>query len=366
MDCRETSNPGTFYIYWREPDGQRRKQSTYSSGVDAALAFFYSDAFQASRAIEVKHRQPACKGDPLWDELLDWYDSEKRREGVSPSTLVLTMKLRRATTGLRVSETDGTFWETYKTQRRDGMFSNVKNEREHWKETNCRCSDASLKRELTGVLAVLRLGAKAQRVDRSLIPEIRLPDATDVNRARWLTTAELKTLLNYALRASPPEGQGKLKRVALWTILALCTGGRARAIETLTWKQIDFEGGWINLHRPDRRKTKKVNAVVPLTDEMRPLLERAFRERENPWVLRLSTIIGVIQWKPFCLAALGRYVNKHALRHSLATKMANDGMSSGAIADWLGNTEAMVNRVYLHHEKAQRAKREFLANWKPL
>jgi hypothetical protein len=38
----------------------------------------------------------------------------------------------------------------------------------------------------------------------------------------------------------------------------------------------------------------------------------------------------------------------------------------GGVADFLGNTEAMVRRVYSHHNRAAVARREVLANWKPL
>lgn len=366
LDCRETSHPGLWYVYWREADGQRRKSSTGETRRAAAEDYFHQHFLPLQQRV-LAAAQPR-KGDPIWDDLLDWYEAEKRREGVSLATFDVTRKLRRAVTGRHVSETDGEFWEDYKTHRRAGRYSEfaANRTRADWRH-GCKAADGTLLRELRGALAVLRLGIKRHKVSPGLLPPIDLP-ASPKPRDVFLVPTEMRRMLDYALTASPPEGSGKLRRVALFAALALCTAGRARAVEQLTWDRVDFANGVINLQPEGRRITSKRNATVALLPELRPMLERAWREQKDapsPHVLRHAGTTRN-EWDKFCLAAVGRKVRRHDLRHSLATKMINDGVSLGGVADTLGNTEAMVARVYSHHDKAARAKREVLAKWKPL
>jgi len=362
LDCRETGNPGTWYIYWRETDKQRRKSSTGETRRAAAEAYFRT-RFLPDRQRELTQDQRTRDRDPLWDDLLDWYETEKRRAGTSPATLEVTRKIRRAVTGRTVSETDGAFWEQYKFDRRGGAYSLFRHHRSDWKH-GVRAADGTLLRELRGVLAVLRLGIKAQRVHPGLLPSFLMPTEPGPCTAH-LSPVQMRQLLDHALVASPPEGQGLLRRVALWSVLALCTGGRARAIECLTWDRVDLEDGWIDLQAADRKLTKKRNARVPILPELRPMLERAARERVSEYVLRNNGTV-VKEWDDFIIAAVGQKFRRHDLRHSLATKMVNDGVSLGGVADFLGNTQRMVERVYAHHNKTERARREVMQHWKPL
>jgi len=358
LDCREAGSP-YWHVYWAKPN--RGKCSTGTTNRAAAEARAFAEILPLRRA-ELKS-VTARRDDPLWDELLDWYCEAKRHEGASQSTFDILVPIRRAVAGKRVSETDGAFWMQYQADRRSGTYSKFRWIRKDWVGT-CRASEGTLSRELRGMLAVLRRGVKAQKVALAFMPQFvmpRNPEPRDV----CPDAAQMRKLLDYALTSSPSEEKGPLRRVALFACLAICTGGRARAIEWLTWDRVDLAEGWIDLQRSDKRVTKKRNATVAILDELRPILERAYRERENEWVLR-SNLSVRNDWDRFCVGALGVKFRRHDMRHALATKMVNDGVSMGGVADFLGNTEAMVRRVYSHHNRAAVARREVLANWKPL
>jgi site-specific recombinase XerC len=360
LDCREAGSP-YWHVYWAKPN--RGKCSTGTTNRAAAEDRFFSEILPLRRAELAKVGGAARRDDPLWDELLDWYCEAKRHEGASESTYGGLVPIRRAVTGKRVSETDGAFWMQYQADRRSGLYSKFRWLQKNWVGT-CRASEGTLLHELRLMLAVLRRGVKAQKVALALMPQFVMPRNPEP-RAACPDAAQMRALLDYALTSSPREEQGPLRRVSLFACLAICTGGRARAIEWLTWDRVDLAEGWIDLQRGDRRVTKKRNATVAILGELRPVLERAWRERENEWVLRSHASVHS-QWDAFCQAAVGMKFRRHDMRHGLATKMVNDGVSMGGVADFLGNTEAMVRRVYSHHNRAAVARREVLANWKPL
>lgn len=362
LDCREANSP-YWHVYWSKP--ARGKCSTGTEDRVKAEDRFFAEILPM-RVRELAGAGPARAGDPLWDELLDWYEQAKKFEGAAPATFDALVKVRRAVTGKRVSETDGAFWAQYQADRRTGRYSHFKLARKDWaaQGTGCRASEGTLLHELRLMLAVLRRGMKAQKVAPGLLPVFIMPK-NPRPRSDCPDASQMRKLMDYALTSSPAEDRGPLRRVSLFACLAICTGGRARAIEWLTWDRVDLAEGWIDLQRSDRPVTKKRNAVVAILDELRPVLERAWRERENEWVLRSNASVRDA-WDEFCEAALGVKFRRHDMRHALATKMVNDGVSMGGVADFLGNTEAIVRRVYSHHHRAQVARREVLANWKPL
>lgn len=189
-------------------------------------------------------------------------------------------------------------------------------------------------------------------VKRRMLPSTALPvmDELDLppkpgSRDRWLTEAEVARL--HAEAATRRVG-GRLTRVERFLWLALETAARRRVIEELEWSQVDFETGVINYLKPGARQTKKRKAVVPISDRLRPVLERAYREREGQWVLdRTRPIYDALG--AVCRAAGVEGCSPHVFRHTAATYMARRGVSMFHIAKVLGNTVAMVEKTYAKH-----------------
>lgn len=219
---------------------------------------------------------------------------------------------------------------------------------------------STIRRELASLIAAVNFCARpAQKMKVAALPKLDLP-AEGAPRDRWLTTGEMQRLLEAAarLRRGPRLSRGER---FLW--LALGTAGRKTAILDLTWDRVDFETNVIHLDVPGRAKTKKRRASVPISKELRAVLERAHRERISDLVLdNKGEVWATVQLiaieagfggkRPAVLRtekpkATG--ISPHVLRHTAATHMARNGVPLWKIAKVLGNTLAVVERVYAKH-----------------
>jgi integrase len=361
LDCREAST-SKWFIYWNRTAEYptRGKRGTGQTTRAGAETYFHSVFLPEAQAIASRKRD----GDPRWDDLLDWYENEKRHEGKRQTVFDNCKMLRRAVSGLHVSETNGAFWERYKSDRRNGAYSFYKVQ--HPRQKNgLRASDGTLIKELSCMKAVLRLGIAAQRVRPELMPSFRMPKPPPP-KSDHLNDAEARELLDKALALSPPEGQGKLRRVTLLVHLLLWTGGRKRAVELLTWDRVDWQTSTINLQSPDMTQNdQKKNAKVPIVEWLRPVLERAYRERTNKWVLGNSSPTWRVwtQFRDKHYAGAG--LSRHMLRHTIATKLLNDGASLEEVAAFIGDTVRTTERIYINGDKTPLA-RGVLNSVKPL
>jgi integrase len=221
---------------------------------------------------------------------------------------------------------------------------------------------STIRRDLSLLRACLNWCADGSErkaiIPASSVPGFALP-AESAPKDRWLRTEEIQRLLTAAgeMRVGPRLSRGER---FLW--LALETAGRKAAIMDLTWDRVDFETGVIHLADPDRRTTKKRRASVPISAALLPVLKRAHDERENELVMdNKGEIWATVQ----CIAYRAGFgtrgpvktgtkpkatgISPHVLRHTAATHMARRGVPVWMIAKVLGNTIAMVERVYAKH-----------------
>lgn len=215
-------------------------------------------------------------------------------------------------------------------------------------------------KELSYLVAAVRFAAspKGKLLDPSFVQKIELPEQGDP-RDRWLTKAEIQKLLDAAarLRRGPRLSRGER---FIW--LALETAGRAQALLELTWGRVDFETNVIHLDVPGRKRTKKGRATVPISKALRPILERAYRERVNDFVLEhQGSVWSSVQYivmeaglAPKQKVATSQKpkatgISPHVLRHTAATHMARRGVPLWIIAKILGNSLRMVEKVYAKH-----------------
>lgn len=200
--------------------------------------------------------------------------------------------------------------------------------------------------ELTKVLACISHAERARKLPAGERPHIRLPSPPDA-RDRWLSQDEARRL--FAAATSQRADMDKLSRTERFLWIALATGARRRAIETLTWDQIDFETRVIHFARAGSSAAAgKRNASVPISSTLLEILQRAHRERTGQFVLGSSTeaYTGVLR---AAREAGLEDVTPHVLRHTAATWMARKGVPLWKIAGILGNTVAMVEQVYAKH-----------------
>src|SRR6516225_256237 len=175
---------------------------------------------------------------------------------------------------------------------------------------------------------------KPRNVNRYVVP-IR-PSNADLRSREYLTPAEIEKLIKAA-----KEGRWGLRDATLITV-AYRHGLRAIEACELEWSQVEF-GRSASLHV--RRAKQGKPSVHPIRgDELRMLtaLRREYpdsayvftSERGTPFttdaINRLVKIIGQ-------RAELALPVHFHMLRHSCGYKLANDGIDTRAIQDWLGH-----------------------------
>jgi integrase len=158
-------------------------------------------------------------------------------------------------------------------------------------------------------------------------------------KERHLTREEYKTLL---------AGTEKEPHIKLFTILALATAGRTRAILDLTWDRVDFERGLIRLSGGAGRR--KGRATVPMTQEARNALLEAQEAALSDFVIEWAgkPVKRVVKgFKAACLRAGLDDVSPHVLRHTAAVWMAEAGNSMSEIAAYLGHSDSRITeRVY--------------------
>lgn len=206
-------------------------------------------------------------------------------------------------------------------------------------------SGGTVRRELSTLITAMRFAHSDELIER--VPKLDMPPAPPP-RDRWLDAGEIDRLL--AAAAARRGADGRLSREERFIWIGLEAGARHASIRALTWPQVDLVTGVIDFRTPGKTQTKKRQAQVPISDRLRPILERAWRERTNDmWVLDSRALLRKSFASTVKAAGL-RDVTPHTLRHTCATQMARAGIPAFVIAQVLGDDVNTVIRNYLHHD----------------
>lgn len=207
-------------------------------------------------------------------------------------------------------------------------------------------ADSTVRRELSILVAAINHDVKRERVEFNT-RKLELPAASHPNE-RWLTLTELAALRTAALAVD--------QRTRDFVDVAYYTASRARAVETLSLFQVRLAENQIALDKPDAVKTKKRRPVVPIDDELRPVVERLYTDAVECGRTSLFPVTSRIQirfQKAVTAAGLATSgpmkVTPHTLRHTRATHLLQAGVSVWEVAKLLGDTVGTVERVYGHH-----------------
>ncbi|MBI1207476.1 MAG: tyrosine-type recombinase/integrase [Azospirillum sp.] len=210
--------------------------------------------------------------------------------------------------------------------------------------------NATVNRELMVLRAAIRAVWRSGKL-------ARLPGFPTVNAApgrdETMSRAEVDRLLAAADDALP--------HLRLFTYLAIFTAARAGALLELTWDQIDFAHGRIQLNPPGRVQTAKGRAIVPIAGRLAPVLAEARAAAEQAGTLALP----LVHWRGRAVKSVRRGFRKlaeaaglatagpakvtpHACRHAAASIMAAAGISMDMIAQFLGQSKERTTRRYVH------------------
>jgi integrase len=202
--------------------------------------------------------------------------------------------------------------------------------------------DSTLRRELETLRVALNYAVKIKRIRHDDIPHIELPRQTQARRV-YLADAEERAFYERALAHS--DGSKRLSRLARFVAIALDTGARAGAIRGLTWGRVDLAASRIDFHEAGRQVHNKRRALVPISRRLRPVLERAFKERKTGFVLDHPGEIKKT-WQRFVATTPHPDLHIHDLRRTFATLAISNGVSVVTVANILGDDPTTVLKHY--------------------
>ena len=209
-------------------------------------------------------------------------------------------------------------------------------------------SPGTVRKELTILRAVWNFMAEkvepvAVRVDKAKLCYIPLPPPQPP-RNRVLDAEELAMIRREAMGE---DATGRLSRLSRYLWLLMETGARSAALRQLTWDQVDLDRGLIHLNPAGRHQTAKRRPIIPISDDLLPILQRAKAEATGKYVLDHAGQIRK-SMERFCERMRLDGVTAHTFRHSLATRMAQAGVEMVQIAAMLGDNIQTVEKNYLH------------------
>ncbi len=331
---------GYYYVHWS--DGRRSKRQSLGTQDEAQAR----KTFAHWLLIDGAHRgqaEAAYTLDQVWSTYLD---KHVKRNNVSTTLADYSWQnLKQHFAGLTVAQFTQEQVDRYAERRRTGQIGR-------------KSVSSTVRRELAYLIAAINYcaGPKQKMVAKGDIQPVDLPSASPP-RERWLRVEEIKALLDAAARGRLNDG--RLTKIERFLWIAVQTGARKSAILNLEWSRVDFETGTIDFNEPGRRQTNKRRAVVPISASLRPVLERAYRERTSVFVLdnNNDSIWAAMQivvynaglgGKPTGKgkAPSGTGISPHTLRHSVATLMARNGVPLWDVANTLGNTLQVTEKVY--------------------
>ncbi len=325
---RLVSHRGVWCVEWW--DGGTRRRVSAGTANPAIARQFLAD-FEAAAERRPTHLTVA--------EALTRYGEGRRGKIIAYDRLEGAAKALRVAIGdLRVDQVTQARWDRYAADR----VTRPRPKQKAFKPQPV--SSSTLRREYNVLRAALRLAWK----DGYLVkPPAIQPPAETAPRDRYLTKQEARRLIEAA----------KTPHVKVFVALAVFTGARRGSILALTWDRVDFERGMIDFQEPGRPLTKKRRSMVPITDQLLPLLQHASEQRIGDYVVEYEgkKVPHGLRWsfKRLCQAAgLTWQPTPHVFKHSVASWMAMDRVPIDQAADWLATDPATLRRTYRKFDPA--------------
>lgn len=198
-------------------------------------------------------------------------------------------------------------------------------------------SDGTIHTELTYLRAAMHWAVANKWI--AAAPYVWVPQKPPP-RNRFLTKAEAKKLIDAA----------EMPHIKLFIRLALSTAGRAGAILSLTWDRVDLDRRLIDLDDPERPRTNKGRATVPINDALYAALLEAKKGAQTDYVIEWGGERVLSVKKGFATAVKKAGIPRcspHDLRRTAARWMAEAGVSMDRIAQFLGHENSKITeRVY--------------------
>jgi len=187
---------------------------------------------------------------------------------------------------------------------------------------------ATTRYELTMLSVALRWAVNSDMIDKA--PEIWRPEAPD----RMEKHISVQEFARWFAEVKAPHAR-------LYVEIATATMARPSAILELTWQQVDWDHGTLNLNPRGRRQTKKRRPIVALDEETLKLLREAHEGAQCDYIIeRGGKKVANIK-KAFQAASKrsGIHVTPYTLRHTGAVWAAERGTPMAELAQFMGHDD---------------------------
>jgi integrase len=313
-----------FYVEWRE-DGRKKWVSTRTSDRGEARKFLAS--------LVAAWGSPPPPDQPTISKILEGYLIDRKSRVASFATLTYAAAaLNRHLADLIPDHLTRERIRAYvKARHREGYHVGPAAARRKKPVSN-----GTVIREIVTLRAAFKWAVGEKWI--ATTPTVEAPSAPKA-RERWLSRDEADKLLAgcHALH------------IKTFVALALHTAGRKAALLELTWDRVDLTRGRIDLGDGAGNKRR---ALVPINAKLLPVLQDAWEAHTTDWVVEFGGE-QVTDVRTGFAAAVRRAglmdVTPHALRHTAAAWMVQAGVPQAEVARFLGNSEAMIEKVYGHH-----------------
>lgn len=328
---------GTYYVHYYA-DGRSRRKSLWTDDLSAAEHRF-------AGWLEAYNKDNTIDRDPIVSNCLDWWHeqwingrmlSEKRYPSVINNLKAYFGKMRVS----EITKQDSI--EYARIRRKAGIGRKS-------------AADGTIRQELQKLRACFRFMAeriepRERRISRDIIPYIELPNPSPP-RNRVLSSEELDLLYNHCINLVQ-NGRGikatnRLSKVGRFAVLAMETAQRKSAILELKWQQVNLDRGMIHFLPSGKLQTIKRRPSLPISNKLRPFLERSYEERVNDYVCDSPSDVHEALTKMAADLEIPG-LTAHVFRHTWATRAVEDGVPMEKVAAFLGDSVDTVRENYMH------------------
>ena len=228
-------------------------------------------------------------------------------------------------------------------------------DRDSWQSYRTGIARSTINAEIQIVNAILNQAYKEGAVTQQPVKWEKIAEP-EVERL-LLSKQDWSDMLDIAanmLRGS--NRTGRLSDLELYLHMVRYTGGRRSFYIDLKWDRIDLERGTINFAVVGETYTTKKRPLVPIADELMPILIRANQERAGSekvlWQgLQFDNIMKSLRAamrrsKNDRMRQLAPVIHSHAFRRSFITWCVAEGFSPWVIGKITGNSAQVIEKTY--------------------